>query len=66
MLTITEDNEKEFAYHEQSTDPIKVNVYFADPYSTLQHGSNEITMGYYSNIGLRQQTLKKYRKRKCH
>jgi IS30 family transposase len=32
VLTITADNGKEFAYHEQMTKSLNCDVYFADPY----------------------------------
>lgn len=32
VLTITADNGKEFAYHEEVTEHLKCGVYFADPY----------------------------------
>ena len=45
VLTITADNGKEFAYHEQVTDALDAPVYFADPYSSWQRGLNENTNG---------------------
>jgi IS30 family transposase len=45
VLTITADNGKEFAYHEQMTKALKAKVYFADPYSSWQRGLNENTNG---------------------
>ena len=44
-LTITSDNGKEFAYHEQMTKALDAKVYFADPYSSWQRGLNENTNG---------------------
>ena len=32
VLTITADNGKEFAYHEEVTKGLECDVYFADPY----------------------------------
>jgi len=43
--TITADNGKEFAYHEQVTAALGAAVYFADPYSSWQRGLNENTNG---------------------
>ncbi|MBL1275035.1 MAG: IS30 family transposase [Ectothiorhodospiraceae bacterium] len=43
--TITADNGKEFAYHEQVTAALNAPVYFADPYSSWQRGLNENTNG---------------------
>ncbi len=45
VLTITADNGKEFAYHEQITAALDAKVYFADPYSSWQRGLNENTNG---------------------
>lgn len=45
VLTITADNGKEFAYHEQITEALDAKVYFADPYSSWQRGLNENTNG---------------------
>ena len=45
VLTITADNGKEFAYHEQVTEALGARVYFADPYSSWQRGLNENTNG---------------------
>jgi len=43
--TMTADNGKEFAYHEQITKALGARVYFADPYSSWQRGLNENTNG---------------------
>ena len=43
--TITADNGKEFAYHEQMTEALDAPVYFADPYCSWQRGLNENTNG---------------------
>ncbi len=43
--TITADNGKEFAYHEEMTKSLGANVYFADPYCSWQRGLNENTNG---------------------
>ncbi|AGH43206.1 integrase catalytic subunit [Paraglaciecola psychrophila 170] len=45
VLKITADNGKEFAYHEQMTESLKCDVYFADPYCSWQRGLNEDTNG---------------------
>ena len=45
VLSITADNGKEFAYHEQMTKALNAPVYFADPYSSWQRGLNENTNG---------------------
>ncbi|AGH46948.1 integrase catalytic subunit [Paraglaciecola psychrophila 170] len=45
VLTITADNGKEFAYHEQMTERLKCDVYLADPYCSWQRGLNENTNG---------------------
>jgi len=39
--TITSDNGKEFAGHEQVSKELGVNFYFADPYASWQRGANE-------------------------
>jgi len=43
--TITADNGKEFAYHEQISDKLSADVYFAHPYSSWERGLNENTNG---------------------
>ena len=45
VLTITADNGKEFAYHEEVTKNLECGVYFADPYCSWQRGLNENTNG---------------------
>jgi len=45
VLTITADNGKEFAYHEEVTKHLECGVYFADPYCSWQRGLNENTNG---------------------
>jgi IS30 family transposase len=45
VLTMTADNGKEFAFHEQMTDTLSAKVYFADPYCSWQRGLNENTYG---------------------
>ncbi|WP_041766505.1 IS30 family transposase [Psychromonas ingrahamii] len=45
VITITADNGKEFAYHEEMTESLKCDVYFADPYCSWQRGLNENTNG---------------------
>lgn len=39
--TLTLDNGSEFSRHEDITKKIGLNIYFADPYSSWQRGSNE-------------------------
>lgn len=43
--TVTLDNGKEFSDHEKIAKALRVNVYFADPYSSWQRGLNENTNG---------------------
>jgi len=43
--TITADNGKEFAYHEQVSKALDAEVYFAHPYSSWERGLNENTNG---------------------
>lgn len=45
VKTITADNGKEFAYHEQIAKELNVDFYFCDPYSSWQRGLNEHTNG---------------------
>ncbi len=45
VKTATLDNGREFAHHEKVTAALGVPVYFADPYSSWQRGSNENTNG---------------------
>ena len=45
VLTITADNGKEFAYHEEVSEALKCGYYFADPYGSWQRGLNENTNG---------------------
>jgi IS30 family transposase len=61
VLTITADNGKEFAYHEEMTGALGAPVYFADPYSAWQRGLNENTNG------LLRQYWPKYKDfKRCH
>ena len=39
--TLTTDNGKEFAYHEQIAKKLDTKVYFANPYSSWECGLNE-------------------------
>ena len=41
VLTLTFDNGKEFAGHEEIAKALQADCYFADPYSSWQRGSNE-------------------------
>ena len=43
--TLTLDNGKEFAEHEQLASDTALKVYFADPYCAWQRGTNENTNG---------------------
>lgn len=45
LHTITADNGKEFAYHEQLTAELGATVYFARPYHSWERGLNENTNG---------------------
>lgn len=45
VLTITADNGKEFAYHEEISKALEADVYFAHPYSSWERGLNENTNG---------------------
>lgn len=51
--SITNDNGKEFSDHERLAKKMKVGVYFCDPYSSYQRGSNE------NRIGILRQYLPK-------
>jgi IS30 family transposase len=41
LHTITSDNGKEFAEHQQIRDGLEIDFYFADPYKSSQRGCNE-------------------------
>jgi len=43
--TITADNGKEFAYHEEISEALNTSFYFAHPYSSWERGLNENTNG---------------------
>jgi len=45
VLSITADNGKEFAYHEEIAAKLKCDVYFANPYCSWERGLNENTNG---------------------
>ena len=45
VLTITADNGKEFAYHQEVSNGLGCDYYFADPYCSWQRGLNENTNG---------------------
>lgn len=45
LETITADNGKEFSLHTQIAEALKIDFYFADPYSSWQRGTNENTNG---------------------
>ena len=43
--TLIYDNGKEFAYHQQISDELKAQGYFAHPYHSWERGLNENTNG---------------------
>lgn len=43
--TLTLDNGKEFAYHDEIAKSLEADIYFAHPYSSWERGSNENTNG---------------------
>ena len=45
IFTITFDNGKEFSEHKTIANELKTKVFFADPYSSFQRGTNENTNG---------------------
>ncbi len=45
VLTITSDNGKEFAYHQEISRTLETDFYFAHPYQSWQRGLNEHTNG---------------------
>ena len=45
VITITLDNGKEFAHHEEVADKLGSDIYFAHPYSSWERGINENTNG---------------------
>lgn len=45
ISSLTLDNGKEFSKHESLTEQTDISVYFADPYSSWQRGTNENTNG---------------------
>lgn len=57
--TITADNGKEFAYHEQISKALSTNVYFAHPYSSWERGLNENTNGLLRQYFPKDTNLKK-------
>ncbi|MEY8204403.1 MAG: IS30 family transposase [Bermanella sp.] len=63
VLTITADNGKEFAYHEEMTEALGAKVYFADPYCSWQRGLNENTNGLLREYWPKKTDLKKVSKR---
>ena len=54
VKTITSDNGKEFAKHQEIAEKLETDFYFADPYSPWQRGLNE-----YNNKLIRQYLPKK-------
>jgi IS30 family transposase len=45
VLTITVDNGREFAGHQEIAQQLEANVYFAHPYASWERGTNENTNG---------------------
>jgi len=45
VYTITADNGKEFSFHEEISETLGADVYFAHPYSSWERGLNENTNG---------------------
>jgi len=45
VYTITADNGKEFSFHEEISETLEADVYFAHPYSSWERGLNENTNG---------------------
>ena len=45
IITVTSDNGKEFAYHEQVSQSLETNFYFEKPYHSWERGLNEHTNG---------------------
>ena len=45
VITVTSDNGKEFAYHEQVSQSLETNFYFATPHHSWERGLNEHTNG---------------------
>lgn len=45
VMTLTSDNGKEFAYHEQVSQSLETDFYFATPYHSWERGLNEHTNG---------------------
>ena len=43
VKTITFDNGKEFAYHEDISKKLRSEIYFAHPYTSYERGLNEYT-----------------------
>lgn len=56
VKTITSDNGREFAQHQDSAGQLKADFYFAHPYSSWERGLNENTNGlvrqYFPNMTL--------------
>jgi len=45
VYTITSDNGKEFALHEETAETLEMDFYFAHPYASYGRGLNENTNG---------------------
>ncbi len=57
--TVTADNGKEFAYHEQIAAALDAKLYFADPCSSWHRGLNENTNGLLRQYWLKRTDFKK-------
>ena len=58
LKTITFDNGKEFAGHEEVASALNVDCYFAHPYSSWERGTNENTNGLIRQYLLKSRNLK--------
>lgn len=56
--TLTYDQGREMSRHKELTERTGVRVYFADPHSPWQHGSNENANGLTMSIGPRERTCR--------
>jgi len=59
VLTITANNGKEFPYHDQVTEALDAQVYFAASYSSWQRGLNENTNGLLRQYWPKKMSFKK-------